>query len=73
MMFLNRQEENLSVQQTRLLEAPEGLAKGQIHAVTTLAVVNISLSGGLGDRETKDCFLENQNLLQLSQVFVEID
>ena len=29
MMFLNRQEENQSVQQTRLLEAQDGLAKGQ--------------------------------------------
>ena len=28
MMFLNRQEENQSVQQTRLLEAQDGLAKG---------------------------------------------
>jgi hypothetical protein len=28
-MFLNRQEENQSVQQTRLLEAKDGLAKGQ--------------------------------------------
>ena len=64
---------NQSVQRTRLVEAQNRLAPGQIRAVTTLVVVNKSLSGGWEIEECGASFLGIQNLLQLCQVFVEID